>query len=595
MAVYGGIMEIGNILLIISALLSALSIYGFLKRSKIGFYALVGYTFTILLALFLLIYYFLVHDFNVLYVYEYSDTTLPLIYLISAVWAGKEGSLLLWVSFLAVMNLVFYYTKRDNLALAISSWVFLFLVCVLATISNPFVRLNFTPPNGYGLNPLLRTIEMVLHPPVVFLAYSSMTIPFSIALSGVYRKESWIRDARRWLLLTWIFLTLGIFLGMWWSYKVLGWGGFWGWDPVENASLMPWLTVTALLHGIVVEERRKSLKNMNFWLTVLSFDLVILATFITRSGIINSVHAFAENPVGEAYLLLIISSTLLAFGIWMKRRDFLISNQIPTFSREYMMFLNILLLLISTFTVLLGTLAQISVSVSRSYYESIELPLMAVIIALSGVCASMGWMASKEKLLNRLKVSFVSGFLAGLIVFALSKAVILSIVVGICAFAIVGHVFDINLSGRRLGGYVAHIGVMCLLIGAIGAWVYGENYHVTLDIGQQAKLNSLEVKLLDVGMKEEPDKFVIVAKLWLKYGGREYILYPMDYVYKIMRPDKIVSVVDIVSTPFKDIYVAMPSFMHGFYFEIHIVPLIAFVWISMILLTVGGVYAIVRR
>ena len=589
------VMELGDILLILSALLSAVSVCGFLRRSKIRFYALIGYTITIISALFLLIYYFFVHDFNVLYVYEYSDLTLPPIYLISAVWAGKEGSLLLWVSFLAVMNLVFYCTKRDDIALAISSFVFLFLVCVLATVSNPFVRLNFTPPNGYGLNPLLRTIEMVLHPPVVFLAYSSMTIPFAIALSGVYRRESWIKDARRWLLLTWVFLTLGIFLGMWWSYRVLGWGGFWGWDPVENASLLPWLTVTALLHGIIVEERRKGLKNLNYALVVLSFDLVILATFITRSGIITSVHAFAESPVGEAYLLLIIVSTLLAFAIWMKRRDFFVSNQIPTFSREYMMFLNILLLLVSTFTVLLGTLAQISVAVSRSYYESIELPLIAVIIALSGVCTSMGWVVNREKLLSRLEVCLALGILAGFIVFSLSKAVILSIVVAICVFAVVGHIFDVNFSGRRLGGYVAHIGVMCLLIGAIGAWVYGENYHATLDIGQQAKLNSLKIKLLDVGMKEEPDKFIVVAKLWLKYGGEECIMYPMDYIYKIMRPDRIVSVVDIVSTPFRDIYVAMPSFMHGFYFEIHIIPLITFVWLSMILLTFGGIYAIVRR
>ncbi len=588
-------MDVGDLLLILSAILSALSIVGFLKKHRIGFYALLGYTTTILLALFLLIYYFLVHDFNVLYVYEYSDLTLSPLYLISAVWAGKEGSLLLWVSFLAVMNLVFYYTKRDNLALAISSSVFLFLVCVLATISNPFVRLNFTPPNGYGLNPLLRTIEMVLHPPVVFLAYSSMTIPFSIAISGVYGRRNWIRDARRWLLLTWLFLTLGIFLGMWWSYRVLGWGGFWGWDPVENASLLPWLTVTALLHGIIVEERRRGLRGLNYALVVLSFDLVILATFITRSGIINSVHAFAESPVGMAYLLLIIIATVLAFAVWVKRRDFFASNQIPTFSREYTLFLNIILLLISTFTVLLGTLAQVSVAVNRRYYESIELPLMALIILLSGICTSLEWTADKERFLSKVKNNALIGLLAGALVFALSKAVIISVVVAICAFAIAGHIPDLNPSGRRLGGYIAHIGVMCLLVGAIGAWVYGENYHVTLNIGQQAKLDSLEVKLIDVGMKNEADKYVIVAKLLLNYGGRTFVLYPMDYVYKIMRPDRIVSVVDIVSTPLRDIYVAMPSFMNGFYFEIHIIPLISFVWLSMVLLAFGGVYAIVRR
>ena len=586
-------MEPGYLLLLISAILSAVSIYCFLKRSKLGFYLLMGYTISIVSALFLLMYYFLIHDFNVAYVFEYSDLTLPLIYLISAIWAGKEGSLLLWVSFLAVMNVIFYRTKKDDLALAISSGVFLFLVCVLLTVSNPFVRLGFYPPNGYGLNPLLRTIEMVLHPPVVFLAYSSMTIPFAIAVSGLYRGKSWIRDARRWLLLTWIFLTLGIFLGMWWSYRVLGWGGFWGWDPVENASLLPWLTVTALLHGIVVEERRKAFRNLNYWLCILSFDLVILATFITRSGIINSVHAFAKNPIGIAYFLLIVLATLLAFFVWIRRK--MPSLSVPPFSREYLMFLNIILLLVSTLTVLLGTLAGVSFSVSRRYYETIELPLMGAIIVLSGICTTIGWVADKKSLVRRIEMYAVAGILAGVFIFAVSKALLLSLVGAICVFAIIGHIEDVNTSGRRLGGYLAHIGVMCLLIGAIGAWYYGHSYQVTLEIGQQANLDSIYVKLLNVTMLNTPDKYVIVADFLLNYGGRSYLLHPMDYVYKIMRPDRIVSVVDIISTPFRDIYVAMPSFMNGFYFEIHIIPLISFVWISMLLFTLGGLYAIIRR
>ncbi len=579
-------MEIGNVLLALSAIFSAVSVYGFLKRKKLGFYALIGYTATITLALLLLAYYFIVHDFNVKYVWEYSDRTLPFVYLLSAIWAGKEGSLLLWVFFLAVMNLVFYWRSRDDLALSISTSVFLFLTCVLLAISNPFVRLPFTPPNGYGLNPLLRTIEMVLHPPVVFLAYSSMTIPYSIAISRVYRGESWIGTARKWLLLTWIFLTLGIFLGMWWSYRVLGWGGFWGWDPVENASLLPWLTVTALLHGIMVEKRIKALKSLNYWLCVLSFDLVILATFITRSGIIESVHAFAESPVGWAYLMLIILSTALGSIVWIKRRDLLKSNAIPTFSLDYMMFLNIILLLIATFAVLLGTLSQAAYSVGRSYYETIMLPLTACIILLSGVCTAI----DSRKILE---VSVAFGILSGIAVFILSKALILSLVVSLCVFALTCHLEKLNV--KRLGGYLAHIGVMFLLIGAIGAWVYGKSYDVSLKPGESVKVDSIVVKLLDVGMRNDPDKYVIVAKLLLKLGGKEFILYPMDYVYKIMRPDRMVSVVDIVSTPLKDIYVAMPGFMHEFYFQIHVIPLISFVWLSMVLLTLGGVYAIFRR
>jgi len=578
-------MEFGNVLLLLSVLFSALSVFGFVKRWKLGFYALVGYTLSITLALLLLLHYFLIHDYNVIYVYEYSDNTLPLVYLVSAIWAGKEGSLLLWIFFLAVFNVIFYLRSKDDIALAVSSSVFLFLSIMLLLISNPFERWAYHPTNGFGLNPLLRTPEMVLHPPVVFLAYSSMTIPFAITISSVIRGESWIGKVRKPLLITWLFLTLGIFLGMLWSYKVLGWGGFWGWDPVENASLLPWLTVTALLHGIMVEERRKALGNLNYWLCVLSFDLVILATFITRSGIINSVHAFAKNPVGMAYLVLIIGATVFSAIVWMIERDRFPKGSIPTSSVDFLLFVNVLLLLIITLTVLLGTLAGISVSVSRAYYQTVVLPLIAITIVLSGMCTG-------GDTVKGLGV----GAIAFIIVLLLFKAPLLATVVGICAFAFVNHVPSISTKGRRLGGYLAHFGVMCLLIGAIGAWYYSVNYSLTLmEVGQSARLGNVYVKLLDAKMFDLPDRIEVIAKLLLKIGNESYVLAPKDIVYKIVRADRLVSVVDIVSTPFRDIYVAMPSCIHGFYFEIHIIPLISFVWISMLLFTVGGLYAILRR
>ncbi len=557
-----------------------MSIVSVLKRSRFSFYFILAYAISITSALLLLIYYFLIHDFRVLYVYEYSDRTVPTIYLISAVWAGREGSLLLWVTFLAIMNVILYKTG-ERLATAISSFVFLFLTVTLLTVSNPFVRLGFTPYHGYGLNPLLRTIEMIFHPPVIFLAYSSMTIPFSITLARTYRGEDWKRAARRWLILTWLFLTLGIFIGMLWSYRVLGWGGFWAWDPVENASLLPWLTVTALLHGIILEERRGAFKNLNYWLSVLSFDLVILATFITRSGIIQSIHAFARNPVGWAYFILIVISTILAFVLWRRKE----SGKIHGFL-DNLLALNVYVLLLITFTVLLGTLAGMAFSVSKRYYDLTVLPLMGFLAVLSGVCVTSG---------KRNLVYAIVGVFFGFLTYYTLKMPLLSVAVAICAYSISAHIANFGVSGRRVCGYLAHIGFMLLLIGAVGAWMYSVTYKADLNIGQAVKVGKMYMKLLDVGMLNERSKYVIIAELLLKYGGGTYITYPKIYIYKIFRPDRMVSAVYIIPGIIRDIYVAMPSFMNGFYFVVHVIPMVSFVWISMILMAFGGIYALVKR
>jgi cytochrome c-type biogenesis protein CcmF len=251
------------------------------------------------------------HDFNIEYVAAYTSRNLPSGYIFSAFWAGQKGSLLFWAVVLSLFAaLVQWMTPRRYAPLmpyvaAITSAVIVFFVCVMLFAANPFERLPFTPPDGRGLNPQLQNPGMMLHPPMLYLGYISITIPFAFAMAALLSRRldtGWIHAIRKWTLVSWLFLSIGITLGMWWAYVELGWGGYWAWDPVENASLLPWLTMTAFLHSVMIQEKRGMLRKWNIGLIVGTFLLSIFGTFITRSGIIASVHSFTQSGVGYFFL-----------------------------------------------------------------------------------------------------------------------------------------------------------------------------------------------------------------------------------------------------------------------------------------------------
>ena len=554
------LMDLGEVFLISSLVLIFIHfIASLFSKIRVGKIALIGSTIFISLALLTLTYYFIIRDFNVLYVYRYSDLDLPLLYTISAVWAGREGSLLLWLFFICIMNLVSWYLTKDRIATIITSFFYLILLIYLILFSNPFIRLPFTPPHGLGLSPLLRTVEMVIHPPMIFLAYSSLLISFSIALSYVYRGKDWIKGVRPWLLLTWIFLTIGIYIGMIWAYKVLGWGGFWAWDPVENSSLLIWLAITALLHGMIVERRSGALKSFNYTLLILSFNMMMFAAFITRGGMITSVHAFIENDAGVIYLFLAFIFTGLALMLKRKQRVIKIKKYYNNLTfKDNLLLTTVILFLILTFAVFLGTLAAVHFNVKREYYEMILLPILAVLIILYGLYWFKKW-------------SLILAIFIGLLVFALTKALIISIITAIVVFA---------LAGQR---NFIHLAILLLFVGLIGAWIYGECYQINLDVGESKVVDSLMIKLLNVDIINNE---TLVAEVLVNYHGDEYIMYPMIEFYK--RPQSLIPVVDIISTPLRDIYVAIIG-IHPLYFEIHVIPLMALVWIGMSLLVLGGI------
>ena len=564
------------------------------KRIRLANYAVFAFS---LLSFLTLLYYFLIRDFNVKYVFFYSDTHLPLIYTVSAVWAGREGSLLLWLLYLSLF--VFLSTRKESNVTAFANLIMcvvaLFFNFLLLTSSNPFVRLNFHPPEGYGLNPLLRTPEMALHPPSIFLGYAGMTVPFAFAIAATYYREEWIPKIRNYLLVAWAFLGFGILLGAWWAYKTLGWGGYWGWDPVENSSLLPWLTASALLHGVIVEEKKKGMKLLNYTLAIVTFDLVILATFITRSGIISSVHAFARNKEAYAYLILIALSSLLGFFVYVYRRD-IFKHSVTYSVRDKLIQFSILIFSLSMITILVGTLTPLlaNASVNKSFYRHIEIPLGTALVILLGICV----VAYRRDITKKVSTSLLLGILAGISTFLVTKLTLASIGIGIFVFSFVG-VFQgykyRKIDMRKAGAIAAHLGLILLFIGVMGSWMYESSYtHINLGVGQTSHVGEYTLKLNGFREVNGNGKFDVVAYVSVYKDGKFIgVMHPKLEIYNIINNYRVVASVDIISMPLQDIYIAMGGVTETGIasFQFYVVPLISFVWAGSLLIIAGGVLA----
>lgn len=617
-------MDIGYIFLLLVFIGSLYSCYNFYnavmnrgkrasRYAKMGERGVFFYTAFMILAYVLLTYYFIARDFDVIYVYQYSDTHLSLGYTISAVWAGREGSLLLWALFVSILNVLFLkIEKKDEVTaftLMLSSLVVAFFTFIMLTLSNPFARWGFNPGEGVGLNPLLRTPEMAFHPPTVFLGYAGATYPFAIAIASVYlKKENWHLRIRFWTLISWIFLTIGIFLGGWWAYKTLGWGGFWAWDPVENASLLPWLTTTALLHGIMKD---KVFRKWNYWLSVISFALVILATFITRSGIIESVHAFGENPEGWLYLILIAISALFAIYIYTKKLSNVKTLEFEIFSRDFTILLNILILILATVTVLIGTIAPSilgGVSVGREFYDTVETPLAVILTILVGVCVAIGWRADSVLLKRVMFFSIPAGLGVFAITFIAGKMFFVSLASGIGAFTIVSHIMTFRKvdlrNPRKFGGYVVHVGMILIAIGVAGSWMHDEIYTNIVLTNENGvyeiiseNFGKITVELKSIDQLSLPDRTELIISVDLFENGKLLkSVTPKILIYNLNRQDNVVYTVSILSEPLKDVYIAISGFrMDGVILEVHLIPLVSLVWIGSALMIAGGIVSVAMR
>src|SRR5512133_1581244 len=359
------------------------------------------------------------NDFSLAYIMQHSNRDLPAPYKFAALWSGQEGSLLFWAWLLSTYGLVMRLRHKVDKRLVahasvIVAAVQVFFLSLVNFAAPPFSLVKNAPADGNGLNPLLQYPEMVAHPPMLYLGYVGFTIPFSFALAALVMKypgEKWIHITRRWTMVTWGFLTIGIFLGSYWAYKVLGWGGWWGWDPVENASLLPWLTGTALLHSVRLQERKGMMKVGNIVLVAATFFLCILGTFLTRSGVVQSVHAFARSEIGKFFVSFLALGIAATIYLILDRLNYLKSesNLESVVSRESSFLFNNLILLASCFAVLWGTLFPViseavtgeKVSVDAPFYNRVNVPIGLFLLFLTGVGPLIAWRKSSFESLRR--------------------------------------------------------------------------------------------------------------------------------------------------------------------------------------------------
>ena len=469
----------------------------------------------------------LTSDFSLRFVASYTSLNLPTVYKFTAFWAGQEGSLLFWALILSIYTAIAVYTGRKSNR-EIMPWVVptlsaitLFFILVLCFGANPYARLDFIPIDGRGLNPQLQNPGMAAHPPNLYMGYIATAIPFAFAVGALITRRldnEWLTSVRRWVLVAWFFNTVGIILGMWWAYVELGWGGYWAWDPVENASFLPWLVNTAFLHSIMVQEKRGMLRKWNVTLVVSAFLLAILGTFITRSGVISSVHAFAQSSVGYwfgAFFFLAVGVT--AYLVATRLKDLQAKAELESMvSRETAFLFNNLLLVGIAFSVLWGTMFPIlseavrgtKITVGPPFFNTVNIPLGLLLLALTGIGPLIAWRrASAANLKRQFTAPLVAAAVALALLIAFGMRELYAVVAYTFAAFVMGTIVQefqkgmvarhrmygenylvalgrlIGRNRRRYGGYVVHIGIVVLFC-AFAGYSFKKEFDVTLKGGQ---------------------------------------------------------------------------------------------------------------
>jgi cytochrome c-type biogenesis protein CcmF len=584
------------------------------------------------------------NDFSIAYIFHHSNRDLPAPYKFATLWSGQEGSLLFWALLLSAYGLVLRLRYKTDVRLfahasVIIAAVQVFFLLLLNFAANPFgVMQGSLPADGNGLNPLLQYPEMVIHPPMLYLGYVGFTVPFAFALAALimrYPGEKWIQITRRWTMVTWGFLTCGVFLGAHWAYSVLGWGGYWGWDPVENASLMPWLTGTAFLHSVMMQEKRGMLKTWNMWLIFSTFMLSIFGTFLTRSGVVSSVHAFAQSSIGDWFVafLAIIFATCLFF--YVKNRSHLrTEHKLESLvSRESSFLFNNLLLLVACFTVLWGTLFPVlsewvqgtKVTVGPPFFNRVNVPVALLLLLLTAVGPLLAWRrTSIESLKRNFLWPAIGAVATGVLLVALGMkpwkdvsyfyslmTIMLSALVAFTVISefvrggrVIGRHTGQNLfasmvqlahrNTRRYGGYIVHFGVIVIMIGFAGS-VFNQDKEQEMAFGDKMTIGPYTLVCQSYTQDDNPNYGSEWAVMNVFKGGKQIAtLNPERRFYKASQQTS--TMVANRSTPQEDLYVVYegqnPDTGRPI-IKVHLNPLVMWIWIGVWIIIAGTVVALI--
>ncbi len=577
----------------------------------------------------------LTSDFSLEYVASYSSLTLPTPYKFAALWGGQQGSLLLWTWLLSVFTaIVAFQNRRRNreitpYALIVLAGLSIFFLGMLNFVTRPFDLLSTIPPDGSDLNPLLQNYWMAIHPPSLYTGYVSAAVPFAFgcgALLSGRLDDGWIRTTRRWAIFSWFFLTLGNLFGARWAYEVLGWGGYWAWDPVENAAFMPWLVMTAYLHSVMIQERKDMLKVWNLALIGMAFALTLFGTFITRSGVISSVHSFTQSGLGPYFLTFLITVAVGYTALLLYRAKSLRSPaEFESYlSREAAFLFNNLVLVGIAFAVFWGTLFPVlseavrgvKITVGPPFFDKVNGPLALALIFLMGVGPLIAWRRTSPRALAK---TFLSSSLAGIAVgIAVSAAGIRQWYV-LAAFSIAGFALAtvivefrrgvsarrhmvaepparalVNLvakNNRRYGGYVIHVGVVMAFIGVVASSFFRTEVKASVHEGQSFAVGPYELEYVGMHTLESAHVEDSRAEIRVTRNGSEVTtLYPSKLFYK--RQQQPATRVAIRSTPLNDLYVVLAGVddLSGLAtFEVFLTPLVFWLWAGGLMMAIGTV------
>jgi cytochrome c-type biogenesis protein CcmF len=568
---------------------------------------------------------FYVNDFSVLYVAEHSNSQLPTVYRLGAIWGGHEGSLLLWIFLLtgwafAVAQLSktldeFMVARVLGVLGLVATGLLLF---VLAT-SNPFERLLPAAPDGRSLNPLLQDPGLVFHPPMLYMGYVGFSVAFAFAIASLLSGKldaAWARWSRPWTTTAWIFLTLGIALGSWWAYYELGWGGWWFWDPVENASFMPWLIGTALLHSLAVTEKRGGFKNWTVLLAIIAFSMSLLGTFLVRSGVLTSVHAFATDPRRGIFILILLSlvvgSSLLLYALRAPKST--LGGTFSLMSRETLMLLGNVFLVVAAGSVLLGTLYPLlidalnlgKISVGPPYFNAVFVPIMVPVLFLQAIGPWANWKSTNlNALLKRLWLAAVVAVVAAILIprmmgeFTLLTALGFLLSFWIIASGVLQIIRQVKVGKPTrsfIGMQLGHIGIAVFVIGVTMVGAYQEEKDVRMAPGDTVSVGGYQIRLVDVRPAQGPNYQATRGTFELgRHGKAEEVLYPEKRNYDSSTMPMTEAAINAGLT--RDIYISLGEPLEGNAWAVRVYykPFVDWIWGGCLLMALGGLFAVLDK
>jgi len=593
--------------------------------------------FLLLIATLALVYSLVNLDFSLKYVAMNTSTDLGTIFRITSLWAGQSGSLLLWALVLAAYTAIVVMQTRGKsrelmpYVIATLGAISIFFTFIIAFVESPFETLPVAPVEGRGLNPILQNVYMAIHPVTLYLGYVGVAVPFSFAMGALLSGklgDDWIRYSRRWTLFAWTFLSIGLILGARWAYLELGWGGYWAWDPVENAAFMPWLAATAFLHSVMIQEKKGMLKKWNMALIILTFFLSIFGTFITRSGVISSVHSFAQSDIGPLFLGFIAIILIFSFSMFLYRiKDLESENRFDSIlSRESAFIFNNLLFLGAAFAVFLGTIFPIlseaitgeKILVGPPYFNKVNSPIALVLVLLMGVGPLISWRkASRENLFKNFFVPTIIAIVTGVLLFALGVDDLYALLAYALSAFVLMTVFTeffrgvrvrakrgenpllafgrlVSKNKRRYGGYIVHVGVVLIVIGITSSSVFVTEKQVTLSKGETVTLKDYTFTYNGIRQYTTNAKNATVASLTAFKGGKEIgILSPEKNIYKYEGNREINQETEVAlrSTLTDDLYIILMSFTDDGSATLRVIlnPLVSWIWAGGVVLVLGAV------